>query len=525
MSRLRSPRRQHIAIAVFLLVILQLFVVMVSGFGARASSVSVARDAIRREGNTVVESILRHLDPAEQSVDVTTRLLTDSLIDTSSPGLEQYLFTQLVVLPQMTGAFVGYPDGSFVFVSLDGDGFQSKRIETGIERSVEIRTYDQDFSLTSVEEVYDDTYDPTGRPWYAAAVDTEALSWTDPYVFFSSQQPGVTASRAVRVDNEVVAVVGADVELSGLTEFLDDLAVAESGEAFVTSGDNVVGAPSAYVERTLIDSNGDFSLLTTAGLGLDVFASGQTGEVRRVETDDGHDLVLALEFPEDQRLAWAVVIRAPEAAFTAIASRQQLTALLITIGGGLLVSGAVFVLVRTTRPLNDLQEAATTDPLTGLANRRFLYDSGVQLCDQLGEGQRLAILTIDLDRFKSLNDCDGHHAGDGALRAVAEELRNNSREYDLVGRPGGDEFVVVQQVDSVASAVEQAQRLLTAVTERLGIDFPEAGLGATGGLTISDRSVSDFTTLLRESDTALINAKSESKGMLQLSQRLVDSSL
>ena len=271
MSRLKSPRRQHIAIAVLLLVVLQMFAVLVSGFGARASAVNVARDAIQREGNTVVESILRHLDPAEQSVEVTTRLLTDSLIDTSAPTLEQYLFTQLAVLPQMTGAFVGFPDQSFVFVSLDGDGFQSKRIETEPVRSVEVRRYDENFTVTSVEEVFDDPYNPVERPWYSAATETEGLIWTDPYVFFSSRQPGITASRAVRSGDELVAVVGVDVELSGLTAFLDDLAVAESGEAFVTSGDSVIGAPSAYEDRVEVDADGEVSLLTREALGLGAF--------------------------------------------------------------------------------------------------------------------------------------------------------------------------------------------------------------------------------------------------------------
>lgn len=525
MQRLGSLRRKHVAVAVVLLVIVQLFAVLVSGFGARASSVNGARDAIQREGHTVVESILRHLDPAEQSVEVTTRLLTDSLIETSSPGLEQYLFTQLAVMPQMTGAFIGYPDGSFVFVTLDGDGFRSKRIETGLERTVEIRTYDRDFGLTSVEEVFDDTYNPTERPWFESAAATDELIWTDPYVFFTSQQPGVTASRAVRVDGEVVAVVGVDVELTGLTEFLDNLAVAESGEAFVVSADTVVGAPSEYTERTSIDDDGNINLLTRDDLGLDVFSGEDGGEVERVDTGNGHDLVLALDFPEEQRLEWTVIYRAPESAFTGIARRQQTTTLLITIGGALLLLAAIFVLFRTTRPLNDLQTAATTDELTGLANRRFLYDAGAHMCEQLNEGERLSVLTIDLDRFKSLNDVVGHQAGDGALRAVSEELLANTRPDDVIGRPGGDEFVVVQHVDRIETAVERANNLLAVVTMRLSDEFPEASLGATGGLTVSDDDMRDFTVLLRESDTALITAKGESKGMLQLSERLVRSAL
>lgn len=521
MSRLRSSRGQHIAIAVLLLVILQLFAVSVSGIGARDSSVNVARDAIRREGNTVVESILRHLDPAEQSVDVTARLLSDSLIDTTSPGLERYLFTQLAVMPQMTGAFVGYPDGSFVFVSTDGDGFESKRIQAGASRSVEIRTYDRDFALIATEQDIGDTYDPTARPWYASATSAEGLSWTDPYIFFSSRQPGVTASRAVRSGDEVVAVVGVDVQLSGLSEFLDDLAVSESGEAFVTSGDAVVGAPSGYGGRSVPDGDDELRLSTTDELGLDVGDGASSGDVVRVSSADGRDLVLTLDFPSDQRLAWAVVVRAPESSFTAIVSRQQRTALLITVGGGLLILVGLLVLIRTTKPLNALQTAATTDPLTGLANRRSVAESGERLVARLSDGQRLAVMALDLDRFKSLNDRSGHHAGDEALRAVADELRDETRVADVVGRLGGDEFVVVQSVASVESGIEWAQRLLTAVNDRLRKSYAEAGLGATGGLAVGADATTDFETLLRQADDALILGKTDSKGLLRLSDSLV----
>ena len=115
----RSQRNKFVVVALSLIVVIQLMAVAVSGFTARQSSIAVAEDAIARDGDTTIESILRHMEPAEQSVEVTSRLLGSNLLDTSNPGLERYLYTQLTVMPQMTGAFVGYPDGSFVFVATE----------------------------------------------------------------------------------------------------------------------------------------------------------------------------------------------------------------------------------------------------------------------------------------------------------------------------------------------------------------------------------------------------------------------
>ncbi len=97
MPALRSSnlRRRNVLVAVGALVILQVFAIVVSGVAARESSIAAARDGIVREGATTTESILRHLEPAEQSVEISARLLESDLIDRSTPGLEQYLFTQL----------------------------------------------------------------------------------------------------------------------------------------------------------------------------------------------------------------------------------------------------------------------------------------------------------------------------------------------------------------------------------------------------------------------------------------------
>jgi diguanylate cyclase (GGDEF)-like protein len=519
-------RKAIIGVAVLSLVVIQLFAVVISGISARDSAISVARDAISREGATTIQSILRYLEPAEQSAEVTSRLLNGNLLDTEHPGLERYLYTQLAVMPQMTGAFVGFPNGDFVFVSREDKGFRSKRIAVAPVRAVEVRHYNGAFEEQSSEVLDDDTFDPRQRPWYIAAADTDALRWTDPYVFFSSKQPGVTAAKAVRGIDGVSAVVGVDVELTGLATFLDNLAVAKAGEAFVVSGDTVVAAPSSYASQTVVQPDGSLRLLTTTELGVPALTQDPDSEVQRVDTGAGHDLVLHRNFPADQGLPWGMVIRAPESGFTSVVQTQQRRMLWISIGGGLLVLAAMAALLRVTRPIVKLHHQASTDALTGVANRHTINEQGAKMVADARHRELLSVLLIDLDGFKTINDRHGHQAGDEALTIVGEHLRQLTRGTDLVGRLGGDEFVIVQRVKSAGGALESAQRILLDLGSKLRVAAPEViDVGASGGLTVTDDVERSFESLLREADGALLSAKAQNKGTVVLAQRMTSATL
>ena len=524
-SRTPTLRVRYLFVAIAALVILQVFATLVSGVSARESLVTAAREGITREGRTTIQTILRHLEPAEQSVEITARLLAADLVDTAAPGLEQYLFTQLAVMPQMTGAFVGYPNGDFVFVSVDGDGYQAKRITTEPQRRVVIDTYDADFVLASQEVIFDDDYDPRARPWFEDAVSTDGLVWTDPYVFFGSGEPGVTASGAVLVDDDVLAVVGVDVELTGLDSFLEDLSVSQDGEAFVVSGDEVIGAPSSYSERTGVTADGDVRLLTTAELDLPPLGGDVASDVRLVETTDGADLVLRSDFPEGQGLDWSVVVRAPESTFTDVSETQERNTLLITLGGSLLVLAGAILLVLVSRPIREVEALATTDSLTGLANRRGIDGRGAEMLSNLKEGRLLSVAVLDLDGFKELNDVHGHHAGDVALREVGNSLMQRFTGADLIGRLGGDEFVLVQDVASLDDAVETANSVMDDLRDTLSATFPDDEVGVTAGMTAGGPAAGDFPSLLLEADTALLSAKSEYKGLLRLADGVLPTTL
>jgi diguanylate cyclase (GGDEF)-like protein/PAS domain S-box-containing protein len=158
-----------------------------------------------------------------------------------------------------------------------------------------------------------------------------------------------------------------------------------------------------------------------------------------------------------------------------------------------------------------LTELALTDPLTGLANRALLLDRLQQaLLKRERSGTQVAVMFIDLDRFKTVNDTLGHAAGDQLLLRVAGRFRPLVRASDTIARLGGDEFVVVcEDVAGPEMAVEIAERLLGAVSEPVVIDGHEIKTSASIGITVAGDDNREATpdSLLRDADTAMYEAK------------------
>lgn len=116
---------------------------------------------------------------------------------------------------------------------------------------------------------------------------------------------------------------------------------------------------------------------------------------------------------------------------------------------------------QTRAAVAELQKTANTDELTGLANRRGFDAAFTDLFQNAAEdGEELALLAVDMDYFKQLNDACGHAAGDAALRAAGEVLRSQLRSGDVAGRVGGDEFLVALRLTGSRDAYQVAQRLM-----------------------------------------------------------------
>ncbi|MQP65153.1 EAL domain-containing protein [Niveispirillum sp. SYP-B3756] len=166
-------------------------------------------------------------------------------------------------------------------------------------------------------------------------------------------------------------------------------------------------------------------------------------------------------------------------------------------------------LERLDNSQDQLRQLATRDPLTGLPNRALLQE---RLDHALSRARRgaggIAVLFLDLDRFKTINDSLGHEAGDKLLRAAAQRLSHMLRGSDTVGRLGGDEFlVIVEEVREPKEAIQVADRILMAIAKPLEIDSEQLQISASIGIGIWPGDGEDAACLLRSADIAMYAAK------------------
>jgi diguanylate cyclase (GGDEF)-like protein/PAS domain S-box-containing protein len=158
---------------------------------------------------------------------------------------------------------------------------------------------------------------------------------------------------------------------------------------------------------------------------------------------------------------------------------------------------------------------ADTDALTGLANRRALERTLATALARAGaRGRTAAVLMLDLDGFKAINDSHGHAAGDAALREVARRLRRCVRERDLVARLGGDEFVVLltDVGGSSGAAAEACERVDAVLSEPIALEQAEVVLRAAIGVATFPGDGADAPALLAHADRAMYGAKSRKTG-------------
>jgi diguanylate cyclase (GGDEF)-like protein len=163
---------------------------------------------------------------------------------------------------------------------------------------------------------------------------------------------------------------------------------------------------------------------------------------------------------------------------------------------------------------NRIAFLAHHDPLTGLANRALFNERVQQALAVLDRGAYCALLYLDLDRFKPVNDTFGHSVGDLLLRQVAERLRACTREGDTVARLGGDEFaVVLNNLHSPSEADRLATRIINNVCASFDIEGHRISIGASIGIALAPVDGATPRDLLKNADTALYGAKSGGRGI------------
>jgi len=208
-----------------------------------------------------------------------------------------------------------------------------------------------------------------------------------------------------------------------------------------------------------------------------------------------------------------------------VRQREQKRWSLIALGTGAVVITLLTVqVISSRRHRRQLAKLANHDSLTGLPNRRRTYELGVAAMAKAASSQSpLTVAVIDLDHFKSINDRCGHAAGDKVLQQFAQVCRQAVRDYDIFGRWGGEEFLLVMPgapLDIALIALERLRSLAAA------IELPSTGAGLrvalSAGLASFDADVTTLDELIARADAALYKAKHEGRDLVRVDQASYD---
>jgi diguanylate cyclase (GGDEF)-like protein len=172
----------------------------------------------------------------------------------------------------------------------------------------------------------------------------------------------------------------------------------------------------------------------------------------------------------------------------------------------------------------EARKMARHDPLTGLPNRRFFQEKLDQCLRNAKAGEQLAILTLDLDGFKAINDTHGHSTGDKALSEFARRISSILRHDVFLARIGGDEFAIVMPaIESLDDPANLAGRIVTALAESFLIEDATVQFGVGIGIAIAPNDGSHATDLLKRADRALYRAKAAGRSCVRFFESEMDS--
>ncbi len=232
------------------------------------SSIFTSKKVLLRHSNNIMENIAEytisrshlHLIPAKDAATLTRGLAKSNVVNSNNTSsLISYFYEQLAIHHQFSGIYFGSTKGDFIMASRFNEkgnkGFLTKiiRIQSD-KRTVKMIKKDHKLNILSEEFNNDDAYDPRKRPWFKKAQISKHFTWTDPYIFFTSQKPGITsASPVYNSDGKLLGVFGVDIEIDEISNFLSKLKIGKNGKAFIVSqsGDVIAFPDITKIKRSV----------------------------------------------------------------------------------------------------------------------------------------------------------------------------------------------------------------------------------------------------------------------------------
>ena len=410
-------------------------------------------------------------------------------------------------------------------------------------------------------------YNPRERPWYLAGQTAPSHTWTEVYIDFTTFELVATrARRVLDMDGAFAGVVATDVSLKDLNEFVGSLKISENGLAFIIEPDGLLIASTVGASvRTLPDgtsarvnaADSEDPLVRRAYEVIREAGAASRGQfegpvARTLQGPLGDAVYIAFDrIKDDAGLDWITAVVVPRGDFMHGVSDN----LLLIAAAGLIAAALALVIgmrvmewvakdlrrvADAARRLGDgeslpplgierqdeigdlarsfevMQYRLRTDRLTGLANRETFTRELERRIGKRQAGERkgdgFAVLFVDLNHFKQVNDALGHDAGDSVLVEVAQRIAGQVRSGDLVARYAGDEFVVLldsvdtdDEVKRVRAEIEAALSAPYAGERELTLS--RIGFGGAVGMALYPQDGTAADELVRRADREMYDRK------------------
>ncbi|MCP3954388.1 MAG: response regulator [Desulfobacterales bacterium] len=341
-----------------------------------------AQDIMENIAEFAMEQSKNHLALAQGAAHLTKRLISANVVSNDNQkfkSLERYFFDQMAIYPHFAGIYFGAPNGDFFDVrrsqTHSPTGFRTKIIRhpDGVHQ-VDLVYRDKALNLIARQTDPNDNYDPRIRPWYKKAKHAGDIVWTDPYVFFTSQKPGITIAGPVyRGDNSLKGIVGVDIRIDQLSTFIEKLRIGKNGKAFLLNRNmDVVAFPDlTKITRPNALSPGKTRLVKITE--IDDALSRQAFEAVKWDKDAKGRLViedpLFAKFENkgkvynvmfspfsDRQWPWLIGVYLPEDDYLGEIKANRMFNLFVTIAISIMTTFAALIMARgIIRPIAELE--------------------------------------------------------------------------------------------------------------------------------------------------------------------------
>ncbi len=393
---------------------------------------------------------------ARGAANLTKHLISSNVVNANQDHiekLEKYFFNQLAINFQFAGIYYATPGGAFYYVSRNSsrtpDGYRTKFIENTVQgRQVKVIWRDRDMKIIQEELDPKDTYDPRTRPWFEKAVKEGQVIWTNPYIFFTSQKPGITTAGPIYdAGGKLLGVVGVDIELDVLSKFIGSLRVGKTGMAFLVDREsNVIAYPDPS-ELKHSDEKGKaairlpklwelsnpvckkaFDSIEQAKDKTPPQAMIKDSAFAAFHVDD--EKYYAMFTPvQESKISWMIGVYIPEKDyFGKIITNQRINLLLILILSCIATIAGLFVAGRIIRPISELDRQALD-----ITNHH--YESEKKIKTSLIEIQRTA---------------DTFHEMKKAVITYKKELRKEERIHRTITDTANEAILMINENEKVA---------------------------------------------------------------------------